>query len=122
MTVSILAFMTYLTSIKSKFAFSNKCYKELLSLINDVLPDNHKMPKDMYQSKKLLSALHMEYKKIVVCKDNYTLFYKEHKDETKYLKCGKSRFVEVIIEDCEKVTMEISHKKLCYMPLTPWMK
>jgi hypothetical protein len=122
MTVSILAFMTYLTSIKSKFAFSNKCYKELLSLINDVLPDNHKMPKDKYQSKKLLSALHMEYKKIVVCKDNYTLFYKEHKDETKYLKCGKSRFVEVIIEDCEKVTMEISHKKLCYMPLTPRMK
>jgi hypothetical protein len=69
-TVSVLAFITRITSIKSKFAFSNKCYKELLSLFSDVLPSNHKMLKDMYQSKKLLSALGMEYKKIDVCKDN----------------------------------------------------
>jgi hypothetical protein len=47
--ISILAFMTRLTTIKSKFAFSNKCYKELLNLFSDVLPSNHKMPKDMYQ-------------------------------------------------------------------------
>jgi hypothetical protein len=50
-TVSILSFITHITSIKSKFAFSNKCYKELLRLFSDVLPSNHKMPKDMYQSK-----------------------------------------------------------------------
>jgi hypothetical protein len=50
-TVSILAFVTHLMTIKSKFAFSNKCYKELLSLFSDVLPSNHKMLKDMYQSK-----------------------------------------------------------------------
>jgi hypothetical protein len=35
-------------AIKSKFTFSNKCYKELLSLISDVLLNNHKMLKDMY--------------------------------------------------------------------------
>jgi hypothetical protein len=52
MTVSVLAFMTHITFIKLKFAFSNKCYKELLSLISDVLSSNHEMPKDMYQSKK----------------------------------------------------------------------
>jgi hypothetical protein len=51
-TVSVLTFVTRLTAIKSKFAFSNKCYMELLSLISDVLPSNHKMLKDMYQSKK----------------------------------------------------------------------
>jgi hypothetical protein len=52
-TVSVLAFMTHITSNKLKFAFSNKCYKELLSLISDVLSSNHEMPKDMYQSKKI---------------------------------------------------------------------
>ena len=109
-------------AIKSKFAFSNNCYKELLNLISDVLPMNHKMPKDMYQSKKLLSALGMEYEKIDVCKDNCMIFYKEHKNETKCLKCGKSRFVEVINEDGEKVTTEVAHKQLRYMPLTPRMK
>jgi hypothetical protein len=114
--VSVLAFVTHLTTIKSKFVFSNKCYKELLSLINDVLPSNHKMPKDMYRSKKLLSALGMEDEKIDACKDNSMIFYKEHNDETKYLKYGKSRFVEVVNEDTEKVMTKVAHKQLCYMP------
>jgi hypothetical protein len=103
-TVSVLAFITRVTSIKSKFRFSNKCYEELLTLFSDVLPSKHKMPKDMYQSKKLLSALGMEYENIDVCKDNCMIFYKEHKNETKCLKYGQPWFVEVVNEDGEKVT------------------
>jgi hypothetical protein len=97
-------------AIKSKLAFRNNCYKELLNLISDVLPNNHKIPKDMYQSKKMLSALGMEYDKIDACKDNCMLFYKRHKNETKCLKYGKSRFVEVINEDGEKVTTKVAQK------------
>jgi hypothetical protein len=108
--VSVLAFVTCITSIKSKFAFSNKCYKELLRLSSDVLSSNHKMPKDMYQSKKLLHALGMEYEKIDVCKDNCMIFCKEHKNEKKCLKCGKPRFVEVVNEDGEMVTMKTAQK------------
>jgi hypothetical protein len=111
-TVSVLAFVTRITSIKSKLAFSNKCYKELLSLIYDFLPSNHKMQKDMYQSKKLLSALSIEYEKIDVRKDNCMIFYKEHQDETKCLKCSKLRFIKVINEDVEKVTTKTTHKQL----------
>jgi hypothetical protein len=70
----------------------------------------------------MLSALGMEYEKIDVCKDNFMIFYKEHKNETKCLKCGKSRFVEVINEDDEKVMTEVAHKQLRYMHLTPRMK
>jgi hypothetical protein len=72
--VTVLVFVTRLMSIKSKFAFSNNCYKELLNLISDVLPENHKMPKNMYQSKKLLSCLGMDYEKIVVSDNNCMLF------------------------------------------------
>jgi hypothetical protein len=46
--VTILVFMTRLMAIKSKFAFSNNCYKGLLNLFSDVLLENHKMPKYMY--------------------------------------------------------------------------
>jgi hypothetical protein len=49
MIVSILSFLTRLMAIKSKFAFSNNCYKDLLSLISDVLPMNHKILKERYQ-------------------------------------------------------------------------
>jgi hypothetical protein len=64
----------------------------------------------------------MEYEKIDVYKYNCMLFYKEHKDETKCLKCGKSRFVELVNEDGEKMTMNVTHKQLCYMPPTPRKK
>ena len=114
--------MTHLMAIKSKFAFSNNCYKEIVNLISDVLPPNHKLPKDMYQSKKLLSGLGMDYEKIDVCQNNCMLFWKDHVNEMECLKCGKSRFVEVVNEDGEKVTTEIAHKQLRYMPLTPRLK
>jgi hypothetical protein len=47
--VSVITFVTCLMAIKSKFAFSINCYNELLNLISDVLPMDHKMLKDMYQ-------------------------------------------------------------------------
>jgi hypothetical protein len=73
------------------------------------------MTKDMHQLKKLLSALGMEYEKIDVCKDNCVLFYKEHKNETKCLKYGKLRFVEVVNVDGEKVMTKVAHKQFRYM-------
>jgi hypothetical protein len=73
-------------------------------------------------SQKMLSALGMEYEKINTCKDNCMFFYKEHKNKMKCLKCGKSRFIKVVNEDGEKVTMKVSHKQLCYMHLTDQMK
>jgi hypothetical protein len=55
-TISILTFITRLIAIKSKFVFSNNYYKELLNQISDVLPNNHKMPKYMYQSKNVVCS------------------------------------------------------------------
>jgi hypothetical protein len=49
MTMYVLSFVTRLMTIKSKFAFYNNYYKELLKLFNDVLSPNHKVPRDMYQ-------------------------------------------------------------------------
>jgi hypothetical protein len=55
--VIVLEFVVQLMSIKSKFAFSINCYKELVDLISEVLPTSHKMPKDMYQSIFFLKVL-----------------------------------------------------------------
>jgi hypothetical protein len=95
-------------AIESKY-FSNNYYNELIKLISDILLKPNKMPKDMYQSKKMLSGLGMKYEKIDVCPDNCLLFWKEHAKE-KSLKFGKSRFVEVVNEDSEKVATEVEHK------------
>ena len=119
--VSILAFVTRLMDIKSKFMFSNNCYNELLILISEVFPPNHKMPKDVYQCRKLLSGLGMDYQKIDVCPDNCMLFWKDHQNDKK-CQCGKSRYVEVKNDDGEMVTSTIAQKQLRYMPLAPRLK
>jgi hypothetical protein len=46
--VTLLAFITRLMVIKSKYFFSNNCYNYLVKLISDILLKPHKVPKDMY--------------------------------------------------------------------------
>jgi hypothetical protein len=82
----------------------------------------HKVPKDMYQSKKMMSALGLKYGKIDVCLDNCMFFWKEHANEKKCLKCDQSRFNEGVTQDDEKVMTEVTHKQLCYFPIIPRLK
>jgi hypothetical protein len=71
--VTLIAFITQLVTIKSKYFFSNNCYNDLLKLINNILLKSHKVPKDMYQSKKMMSAIDLKYEKIDVCLNNCML-------------------------------------------------
>jgi hypothetical protein len=72
--VTLLIFITRMMVIKFKYFFSNNCYNDLVKLISDILLKPHKVPKDMYQSKKIMSALGLKYEKIDVCPDNCMLF------------------------------------------------
>jgi hypothetical protein len=120
--VTLLAFITRLMAIKSKYFFSNNCYNNLMKLISDIILKPHKVPKDMYQSKKMMSTLGLKYEKIDVCPDNCKLFWKEHANEKKCLECGQSRFIEVVTQDGEKVMMEVEQKQLRYFSITPRLK
>jgi ferredoxin-like protein FixX len=108
--VTLLVFITQLVAIKSKYFFSNNCYNNLLKLVSDILPKPHKVPKDIYQSKKMMSALSLKYEKIDVCPNNCMFFRKEHTNEKKCLECGQSRFIDVVTEDGEKVMTEVTQK------------
>ncbi|WVZ75679.1 hypothetical protein U9M48_023714 [Paspalum notatum var. saurae] len=108
--VSVLAFVTRLIAIKSRYFFSNNCFNDLLQLIGDVLPRPHKLPKDMYHCKRLTKSLGMGYEKLDMCPDSCMIFWGDHKDEKKCLSCGKGRYVEVVNEDGEKVTTDVAHK------------
>jgi hypothetical protein len=85
--VTLLAFISRLVAIKSKYFFSNNCYNDLVKLIIDILLKLHKVPKDMYQSKKMMFALSLKYEKVNVYQDNCMLFWKEHANEKKCLEC-----------------------------------
>jgi hypothetical protein len=47
------------------------------------------------------------------------LFWKEHKDDTKCMHCGRSKYVMVIREDGASVTTKVVVKYLRYIPITP---
>jgi hypothetical protein len=117
--VSILAFVTRLMDIKSKYCFLNNYYNEILKLLGYVLPKPNKLPKDMYHSKTIIKDLGMYLEKIDVCKNNCLFFMKEHAGEKKCLKCGQSKLVEVVNDEGDKVMIDVAHKQLRYLPLTP---
>jgi hypothetical protein len=114
--LTLLAFITRLVGIKSKYFFSNNFYNDLLKLISDILLKPHKVSKEM------MYVLDLKYEKIDVCPNNCILFWKEHANEKKCLECGQSRFIEVVIEYSEKVTTEVTQKQLCYFPIIPSLK
>jgi hypothetical protein len=54
-------------AFKSKYSFSNECYNDIVKLIIDLILAKHNMSKDLYQSKKIVSDLEMNYEKIDTC-------------------------------------------------------
>jgi hypothetical protein len=57
--VTVLQAVTRLMAMKSKYNFSNQCYNDIVKLIIDLILMKHNMPKDLYQSKKIVSGLNM---------------------------------------------------------------
>jgi hypothetical protein len=108
-------------AFKSKYKFSNQCYNNI-KLIIDLVPVKHNMPKDLYQSKKIVSGLRMNYEKIDAYEKNCMLSWKECKDDTECMHCGRSIYMKVINEDGASITTKVAVKQLCYIPITQWLK
>jgi hypothetical protein len=62
--VTVLQAVTRLMGFKSKYNLSNQCYNDIVKLIIDLIPTKHNMSKDLYQFKKIVSGLRMNYEKI----------------------------------------------------------
>jgi hypothetical protein len=81
-------------AFKSKYNSLNQCCNDIVKLIIDLIPVKHNIPKDLYQSIKIVSGLKMNYEKIDAYKKNCILFWKEHKDDTECMSCSRSRYVK----------------------------
>jgi hypothetical protein len=120
--LTILQGVTCLMTMKLKYNFSNQCYNDIVNLIIDLIPTKHNMPKDLYKSKKIIVSLGMNYKKIDMCEKNGMLFWKEHKDDTGCMHCGRFRYVKVVNEDGASVTTKVAAKQFHCMSITPRLK
>jgi hypothetical protein len=49
-------------------------------------------------------------------------FWKENKDDTECMHCGRSRYMKVVNKDGASVTTKVAMKQLRYMPITLRLK
>ena len=68
--MTLLETVSELMALKLKHNVSNSCYNDFVKLMDKVLPNNHKLPKNLYCAKKMLARLGMKYEKFDVCPDN----------------------------------------------------
>jgi hypothetical protein len=120
--LTVLQAVTCLMMMKSKYNFSNQCYNNIVKLIIDLIPSKYNMSIDLYQSKKIVVDLDMNYEKIDMCKKNYILLWNEHKDDTDCMHCGRSRYMKVVNEDGAFVTTKVVMKQLRYISVTLRLK
>jgi hypothetical protein len=78
-----------------------------MNFVIDLIPVKNNMPKDLYQSKKIVASLRMDYEMIDAQEKNCMLFWKEHKDDTECMHCGRSRYMKVVNEDGASVTTKV---------------
>jgi hypothetical protein len=74
---------------------SREHFDAKLTIIGTLLSAGHILPKNMYESQKLLRALKMSYEKIHACPKGCILFRKQYENAKYYPDCGSSRFIEV---------------------------
>ena len=61
-------------------------------MLGNMLPVNNELPLSMYEVKKTLNTLGMEYEKIHACPNDCILFRNELKDASSWPTCGTSRW------------------------------
>ena len=71
--ITKLSFLVRMCNLKARNGWSDNGFSQLLSLLGDVLPKENNILNSMYEAKKILRALGMEYKKIHVCPNDYIL-------------------------------------------------
>jgi hypothetical protein len=117
--VSQLDAITRLLVVKSQFSTSITCFHVFLIVIANLLPDGHKLPPNMCESKNLLSALKMSYEMIHVCPKQCMIFRNEHANNKYCVKCGNSRYIEVDSGNGNKKQLTVPMKVLRYLSFLP---
>ncbi|KAL6345336.1 hypothetical protein AAG906_015819 [Vitis piasezkii] len=87
-----LSALIKLYNLKARFGWSDKSFSELLEMLGNMLPVNNELPLSMYEAKKTLNTLGMEYEKIHACPNDCILYRNELKDASSCPTCGTSRW------------------------------
>jgi hypothetical protein len=106
----------HVMAFKSQYDMSRNTFDVLLTVIGRLLPEDHVLPKSMYEAQKLLHALKITYEQIHACLKGCVLFRKEYTKAKYCSKCKSSRFMEVDSGDGQKRQLDIPVTILHHRP------
>jgi hypothetical protein len=82
-----------LFQLKASNRWSDGGFKDLLTLLKDILPQGNSVPETVYEAKQIICPLGLEVKKIYACKNDCILYREEeYEDLEKCPICGLDRF------------------------------
>ncbi|KAA0061187.1 uncharacterized protein E6C27_scaffold455G00110 [Cucumis melo var. makuwa] len=115
-----LSTLVKLYNLKVRYGWSDISFSELLKTLKEILPTTNELPNSLYEAKKTLGALGMEYEKIHACPNNCCLYRKEFANATECSECGQSRWKNV--KDRNEERKQIPSKVIWYFPPIPRFK
>jgi hypothetical protein len=82
-----------LFQLKASNEWSDGSFKDLLTLLKDMLPQDNLVPETIYEAKQIICSLGLKVEKIHTYKNDCILYRgEEYKDIEKYPICGLDRF------------------------------
>ncbi|TXG66340.1 hypothetical protein EZV62_007615 [Acer yangbiense] len=115
-----LSALVKLYNLKAKYGFSVKSFSELLSMISNMLPDGNELPLSLYEAKKTLNALGVEYEKIHTCPKDCILYRKQYQDAIECPKCKLPRWK--VCKNSSQIQNRVPAKVLWYFSPIPRFK
>ena len=77
-------------NIKGLYGWFDSGFSVLLEVLNEILPNDNSLPKSMYEAKKIMKLLGLNYEKIHTCRNDCILYRNEFKNLSEYPRCGAS--------------------------------
>ncbi|XP_062073833.1 uncharacterized protein LOC133778034 [Humulus lupulus] len=115
--LSKLVVLVKLYNLKAGSGWSDTSFTKLLTLLKEILPKDNELPSSLYEAKKTLCTLGMEYSKIHACPNDCILYRNQYESATECPVCKTSRWKKnKNNKECKK---GIPAKVLWYLPPIP---
>ncbi|XP_062104250.1 uncharacterized protein LOC133815423 [Humulus lupulus] len=115
--LSKLVVLVKLYNLKAGSSWSDTSFTKLLTLLKEILPKDNELPSSLYEAKKTLCTLGMEYSKIHACPNDCVLYRNQYESASECPVCKTSRWKKnKNNKECKK---GIPAKVLWYLPPIP---
>ncbi|KAL4360851.1 hypothetical protein GQ457_04G005670 [Hibiscus cannabinus] len=113
---SKLSVVSELIHLKAQYRIPNACYDELCRIMQRLMPEDNVMPKNIYETKKLVRDMGLPVQKIHCCRNGCMIYWGCDSELSECKFCGHPRYKDNAGEGSSN---RKAYKKMYYFPLTP---